>query len=294
MRTLHGSGTLLSELLAVSGVTLSEAEEGLNSTLVVLVALDLDNHLLQAPDGLLTALLRHLALEVVVELVATGASLILVLLGNLSRQLLLACLEATLGVEASVVTGLAFVSTELRGVTGITRAIGVRSLVGIAGGLLDVLLADRDLLPQGLLEVTPRHVGVLVPGVVLSGSINLRELILGGLDLVGSVLGGISSNVTEKSGGIGQELPELTVGDQQGAQCSQAIKCVVAMLLGGILVDRCARKSLVSTRDLFSVPDEVLEKVALVLGEEQDLGLLNDLPQVANKLLALCRKLLGG
>jgi hypothetical protein len=41
------------------------------------------------------------------------------------------------------------------------------------------------------------------------------------------------------------------------------------------------------------LPDEVLEEVALVLGEQQDLGLLNDALQVAKKALALTRQLLG-
>ena len=60
------------------------------------------------------------------------------------------------------------------------------------------------------------------------------------------------------------------------------------MLLSGVLINRCAGQALVATRDLFSIPDEVLEKISLVLGEEEDLGLLDDLPQIANKLLAFC------
>lgn len=60
------------------------------------------------------------------------------------------------------------------------------------------------------------------------------------------------------------------------------------MLLSGVLINRRARQALVATGDLFSIPDEVLEKVSLVLGKEEDLGLLDDLPQIANKLLAFC------
>jgi hypothetical protein len=40
------------------------------------------------------------------------------------------------------------------------------------------------------------------------------------------------------------------------------------------------------------LPDEVLEKVAFVLGEEQDLGLLDDGLEVAYELLALAGQLL--
>ena len=60
------------------------------------------------------------------------------------------------------------------------------------------------------------------------------------------------------------------------------------MLLSGVLINRCARQALVATGDLFSIPDEVLEKVSLVLGKEEDFGLLDDLPQIANKLLTFC------
>jgi hypothetical protein len=35
------------------------------------------------------------------------------------------------------------------------------------------------------------------------------------------------------------------------------------------------------------LPDEVLEQVAVVLGEQENLGLLNDRLEVTNKLLAL-------
>lgn len=266
MRTLHGSSTLLAELLAVTGVTLHKVEESLDRTLVILVALHLNDHLLQAPDGLLTALLRHLALEVVVELVATGASLLLILLGNLGSKLLLALLQPGLSIESSVGAGLALVGTELSGITGIARSLGVSSLVSITNSLLDILLANGHPLLDGVLEVVLGEVGVLVPSVVLSGLVNLLESLLRGSDLVGGVLSSIASNVAEEGTGVGQKLPELTVGDQQCAQGTQSIESFVSVLLSGLLIDRRAGEVLVSTGDLLSVPDEVLEKVALVLG----------------------------
>jgi hypothetical protein len=42
------------------------------------------------------------------------------------------------------------------------------------------------------------------------------------------------------------------------------------------------------------LPDEVLEKVALVFCEKEDLGLLDDLLQVTDKRLTFSRELLGG
>jgi hypothetical protein len=59
------------------------------------------------------------------------------------------------------------------------------------------------------------------------------------------------------------------------------------VLLSGVLINRRARQALVATGDLFSIPDEVLEKVSLVLGKEEDLGLLDDLPQINVGLLLL-------
>ena len=43
--------------------------------------------------------------------------------------------------------------------------------------------------------------------------------------------------------------------------------------------------------ELGSLPDEVLDQVALVLGEEQELGLLDDLAHISDEALALVREL---
>jgi hypothetical protein len=64
------------------------------------------------------------------------------------------------------------------------------------------------------------------------------------------------------------------------------------VLASGVLVDWCTRKACVCTSDLLCLPDEVLEKIAIVLGEKEDLGLLDDSLEVGNELLALARQLL--
>ena len=102
----------------------------------------------------------------------------------------------------------------------------------------------------------------------------------------------IASNVAQENGGIRKELPELTVGDEKSAEGTQTVEGLVTVLLGSVLVDRSTGESGVGAGDLLSLPDEVLEEVALVLGEEQDLGLLNDGLEVADQLLALGRELL--
>jgi hypothetical protein len=88
------------------------------------------------------------------------------------------------------------------------------------------------------------------------------------------------------------ELAELTVGKDERAEGAQTVKGLVTVLLGSVFVDGSVRSSGVGARDLLSLPNEVLEEVALVLGQEQKLGLLNNLAQVTNELLTLCRELL--
>jgi len=88
------------------------------------------------------------------------------------------------------------------------------------------------------------------------------------------------------------ELAELTVGKNERAEGAKTVESLVAVLLSGVLVDRRVRSAGIGARDLLSLPNEVLEEVALVLGQEQQLGLLNDLAQVTNELLTLCRELL--
>jgi len=46
-------------------------------------------------------------------------------------------------------------------------------------------------------------------------------------------------------------------------------------------------------RQVLGLPDEVLKEVALVLGKDQVLGLLNDIAQIGNKLLTIGGQLLG-
>jgi hypothetical protein len=60
MNTLDILLSVVSQLLAVAGIGLSQAEKSLNGLSVILMALDLDNHLLQSPDGLFATFLWNL------------------------------------------------------------------------------------------------------------------------------------------------------------------------------------------------------------------------------------------
>lgn len=85
----------------------------------------------------------------------------------------------------------------------------------------------------------------------------------------------------------------MTVADEQRSESAETLKSLVAVLLGSVLINWSVWSGGVATADLLSLPDEVLEEIALVLGEQQNLGLLNDTAQVSNELLAFLRKPLG-
>ena len=65
------------------------------------------------------------------------------------------------------------------------------------------------------------------------------------------------------------------------------------MLLGRLLVDRSTRLSSITATNLLTMPDEVLQQIVLVLGKEQDLGLLDRGTDVRHEMLTLARQLVG-
>ena len=48
---------------------------------------------------------------------------------------------------------------------------------------------------------------------------------------------------------------------------------------------------MLASLDVLSLPDEVLKQVALVLGEKENLGLLDNFAEISDELLAISRKL---
>jgi len=152
------------------------------------VALNLGNHLLQSPDGLVTTLLGDLVVEVVVATIAVLPHTVLVLVGHVLLGGVLEVGEAGGG----TLTGVDIVTTAL--VLG-----GVASLVSSSAGVVAAEgLPGVDL----AFDVVSRHVGNIVPGVVIRGVVDLVQLVLAWVDLVGSLGGGVTSNVAGKDGGI--------------------------------------------------------------------------------------------
>jgi len=83
----------------------------------------------------------------------------------------------------------------------------------------------------------------------------------------------------------------LTVGDDERAESPQSVKRLVAMLLGSVLVNWCARESGIATSDLLSLPDEILQEISIVLHQKESLGFLNHITEISDKESALLREL---
>lgn len=81
----------------------------------------------------------------------------------------------------------------------------------------------------------------------------------------------------------------MTVADNQLTESAETLQGLVAMLPSVFLANWGVDLSALSiaTRDLLGLPDEVLDQVAIVLGQKENLGLLNDFAQISNELLAL-------
>lgn len=261
------------------------------------MALDLNDHLLQAPDELLAPLLGHLPLEVALSTLTVLLGLLLVILVHVSGGLVLQvlCGNLSTGTRVGLSGALLLVqSSELSRSGRVTGAIRVGSLGAVASSLVNVLLADGHARLGLVAQVLLGKIGSLVPDVVLSGLINVGKLVLRRVDDVGRLLRGVAGNVAEEDAGIAQELAELAVGDEKCSEGTEALKSLVAVLLGSLLVNGGVGLLRIASTDLLSLPDEVLNEVALVLGEEQELGLLNDLLKVAGELLALGGEPLAG
>ena len=64
------------------------------------------------------------------------------------------------------------------------------------------------------------------------------------------------------------------------------------MLLSGVLVDWSVWRVEVALLELLRLPDEVLQKIAVVLGQNKKFRFLDDVAKICNELVALRRELL--
>ena len=153
------------------------------------MALYLNNHFLQAEKRLFASFFRHLLIQIFMTLLLHSDTLLLGLLWH---------------VRGSLVTQLMCCSVGLT--SGLVRVTLSRSLSNAIPSLLDIATAKWLLLivlGLGLvLQIIAREVGGLVPSIISSRLVNLAKVILGRIDTIGSILSGITSNITKENGSV--------------------------------------------------------------------------------------------
>lgn len=168
------------------------------------------------------------------------------------------------------------------------------------------------LLAQLALDLLFGKVRLVMPDIFLSWLINLGKGILVGLEFGGGGGRGIAGNVAEENDSIAYykhrlarahrlagarkhtELAEFAVGDEQGTESLESLGGLVGILLGRFLVDRRGELFDIFASDSLGFPDEFLQQLSLVLGQEEVFGLLNDIAQVLHQSLAVFGQLARG
>jgi hypothetical protein len=183
--------------MAVATIILGKTEEGLHSLAVIRVLLAFEDHLLEAPDDLLLALLGHLLAKVLVGTAAVLSVALLDLILGLGVDLLV---NLVLGnCDSSVLSG------NLVDLLGTVRALalGQTSVGGGVGNILGIVLGVSSVDSLSLfLKIVLGEVGLLVPGVVGGGTVNVLQRFLRWTHALRSVSGSVASYVAEEDSGI--------------------------------------------------------------------------------------------
>ena len=248
------------------------------------MALDLNHHLLEAPDCLVAAVLGHLLAKVVLgallRILFGLESSLLVFLGLvlvLIRHVLVCCLLQVVGCvrQAS--------PTSLLRVIGRVVLSVVHSLLAC---LLNIALAEWLVLSILILclglESTGVQVWDVVPCVLWSRLVDLVEAVLIRIDSVCRLLGSITSHIAQEDTSIAEQFTELAIGENQCAECAKTVQGFVAVLLSSGFVGRRTWQLCVAAIQILCLPDEVLEQVALVLAQKQMLGLFDDIAEIGH------------
>lgn len=74
----------------------------------------------------------------------------------------------------------------------------------------------------------------------------------------------------------------MAVGDEKRSKSLQTLKCFVSVLFGSVLVGWSTWKFGISTIEMLSIPDKVLEQIALILAQKQELGLSDNFLQISD------------
>ena len=153
------------------------------------VALNLDNHLFQTKKRLLASLLGQFLVKVFLALFLDLDTFLLRLLWHVCGRFVAEIISSRVSLASSLV-----------------RITLFGSLSNIASSLFDIGAAKWLLLiilGFGLiLQVLARKVWGFVPSIVGSGLVDLAEIVFGWVDTVGSILRGITSDVSKENSSI--------------------------------------------------------------------------------------------
>lgn len=172
------------------------------------MTLNLNNHLLQPINGLLTTFLRQLLIEKLPGMTYGVLGAILGLIRNVGRSAISKRVDSggssSLGIHAGRSSLLGIVRSKVGSIPRIARPSRVARLSGIASRIAHVLRAERLLLI--ILVSSPslhvRHGRNVMPGVGVGRTVNLTELVLRGLNTTRRLGRSVTGNVTEKEGSV--------------------------------------------------------------------------------------------
>lgn len=88
------------------------------------------------------------------------------------------------------------------------------------------------------------------------------------------------------------KFPELAIRNHKRSQSAQPVESLVALLLRPLLVHGGVRDRQSLGVELLSLPDEVLEQVAIIFRQHQILCVFHHFSHVCHQSLSLGRKLL--
>lgn len=211
--TLDSALGLARKILSVSLVLLSKAQKSVDGLLVIGMRLNLDNHLLQSPDSLFTALLGHLVLQIAVGAFTVLAGTLLLVFGDVFFNVMNTLLDASLSIDAGIAAIALFRRQLVGGIPRIARAVGVGCLSNVASNIPKLVLIERRFLVEGvtelLLHVLLVEIRSIVPLVVCGRIIDSAKSLLVWTELASRLCSGVAGNVAEKNTGIRDELAEL-------------------------------------------------------------------------------------
>jgi hypothetical protein len=76
----------------------------------------------------------------------------------------------------------------------------------------------------------------------------------------------------------------LSIGDNEGSESAQTLKRLITVSLRGFLIDGSIGRGHRLGVELLCLPNEILQEVAIVLGQQEVFGLCHYVPDIIHKL----------